>query len=155
FHQLFVEVLRTAAQMGLVQFGLLGLDGTKILANASKHKAMSYERMNQEVQRLQKEIEQLSQRAEQVDVEEDARYGEGRMADRPAELTRREERLARIQAAKQALEKEAAAVRAEQLRQQAETLEEKAADETVEPKQRKTAATLASKRRAAADALDQ
>jgi transposase len=154
FHQLFVEVLRTAAQMGLVQFGLLGLDGTKVLAAASKHKAMSYERMNQEIARLQKEIEQLSARAEHVDVEEDARYGDGTMADLPAELARREERLARIRAAKEALEAEAKAARAEQLRQQAADLEAKAADEAVEPKQRKTAATLAKNRRAAADELD-
>jgi transposase len=154
FHQLFVEVLRTAAQMGLVQFGLLGLDGTKVLANASKHKAMSYERMNQDIARLQQEIAQLSARAEQVDVEEDARYGDGTMADLPAELKRREDRLARIRAAQEALEAEAVAARAEQLRQQAASLEAKAADEAVEPKQRKSAATLAAKRRKAADALD-
>lgn len=154
FHQLFVEVLRTAAQMGLVKFGLLGLDGTKVLAAASKHKAMSYDRMNQEIARLQQEIAQLSARAEQVDAEEDARYGDGTMADLPAELQRREERLARIRAAKEALEAEAAAARAEQLRQQAASLEAKAADEAVEAQQRKTAATLAAKRRKAADALD-
>jgi len=154
FQTLFIDVLRTAAKMGLVQFGLLGLDGTKVLANASKHKAMSYERMNEEIARLQKEIAELTARAEQVDTDEDARYGEGSMADLPAELKRREDRLARIKAAKEALEKEAACARAEQLRQQAEALEAKANDEAIEQKQRKSAATLAQKRRAAADALD-
>src|SRR5688572_26182749 len=63
FRDLFVQVLRLAATMGLVSFGVLGLDGVKILANASKHQAMSYDRMKKDVARLTKEIEQLLARA--------------------------------------------------------------------------------------------
>lgn len=147
FEQLFVDILRTAAKMGLVKFGLLGLDGSKVKANASKHKAMSYDRMKQQIERLNKEIAELTQHAEDTDVDEDVRYGDGAMADLPAELKRREERLARITAAKAALEVEAREARAEELRQQAASHEAKAADEALTERQRKTAATLAQKRR--------
>jgi len=92
--ELFVQALRLCRQARLVGLGTLALDGTKLRANASRHKAMSYERMA---------------KAEAVDAEEDERYGPDRRGEElPAELQRREQRLARIREAKQALEAEAA-----------------------------------------------
>lgn len=105
---LFLEVLRLCQNAGLVKFGHIALDGTKIKANASKHKAMSYGRMKQETRRLQKEISQLLRQAEQTDDREDRLYGQDKRGDElPAELARRETRLARIKEAKRALEQEA------------------------------------------------
>jgi transposase len=154
FHALFVQVLRLAATMGLVSFGVLGLDGVTILANASKHQAMSYDRMKKDVERLSKEIDQLLGRAEQVDSEEQARFGDGRVADIPAEIARRKDRKAKIEAAMQALEAEALEARARELREQAERLSEKAADQSVDATDRKRARTLAAKRKAALDELE-
>jgi transposase len=104
----FVEVLRLCQRAGLVKFGHIALDGTKIKANASKHKAMSYGRMKQEITRLEEEITQLLHQAEETDAHEDKKYGKDKRGDElPAELARRETRLARIQQAKRALEQEA------------------------------------------------
>jgi hypothetical protein len=84
------------------------LDGSKVKANASKHKAMSYGRMQEEEKRLKEEVERLLQQAEATDEEEDARYGRDRRGDElPAELARRETRLKRIREAKRALEERA------------------------------------------------
>jgi transposase len=113
---LFVQALRLCRQARLVGLGTLALDGTKLRANASRHKAMSYERMGKAEARLEAEIaaiganvRALLEEAEAVDVEEDARYGPDRRGDElPEELQRREQRLARIREAKQALEAEAA-----------------------------------------------
>ncbi|MEZ4234660.1 MAG: transposase [Myxococcota bacterium] len=97
FRALFVQVLRVAGEMGLVRFGVLGLDGVKILANASKHQAMSYDRMTADVARLDKEIAQLLALAEQTDIDEQARFGDGRPMDLPAELlTAREAMRAKL-----------------------------------------------------------
>jgi hypothetical protein len=86
----------------------VAIDGTKIKANASKHKAMSYERMNQTEQRLRREVEQLLRRAAEADAAEDVQYGKGKRGDElPEELARRESRLAKIREAKAALEQEA------------------------------------------------
>ena len=105
FERLFVEVVRVAREMGVVRFGTLSVDGTKVRANASKRKAMSYGRMLQEEARLKEEIEGLLERAGAVDGEEDERYGEEMRGDElPAELQRREKRLAAIAAAKARLE---------------------------------------------------
>lgn len=105
---LFHQVLRLAQRAGLVKLGYVALDGTKIRANASKHKAMSYGRMTQEEARLAEEVRKLLQRAEEVDAAEDARYGPDRSGDElPEELRRRETRLQRIREAKAALEAEA------------------------------------------------
>ena len=105
FERLFVEVVRVAREMGVVRFGTLSVDGTKVRANASKRKAMSYGRMLQQEARLKEEIEGLLSRAGAVDEEEDARYGEHARGDElPAELERRERRLAAIQEAKERLE---------------------------------------------------
>jgi transposase len=107
FRPLFLEVLRLAGEMGLVKLGNLSTDGTKIGANASRHKAMSYGYMNKEVARLEAEIDQLLEQAEQVDAEQDAALGSRRGDELPEELKRREDRLAKIREAKARLEAEA------------------------------------------------
>jgi len=105
---LFDQVLRLCQQAGLVKLGRVAIDGTKIKANASKHKAMSYARMKQAESALREEIDQMLRRAEAVDREEDRRYGPDKSGDElPAELARRESRLKKIQEAKAALEAEA------------------------------------------------
>ena len=96
FRPLFLEVLRVAGEMGMVKLGNLSTDGTKMGANASRHKAMSYGYMNKEIQRLEAEIEQLLKQAEQLDAEQDAALGSRRGDELPDELKRREERLAKI-----------------------------------------------------------
>ncbi len=114
--ELFVQALRLCRQAGLVGLGTLALDGTKLRANASRHKAMSYERMGRAGAQLEAEIAALGanvaallEEAEAVDAEEDERYGPDRRGDElPAQLQRREQRLARIREAKRALEAEAA-----------------------------------------------
>jgi transposase len=107
FRLLFLEVLRLAGEMGMVKLGNLSTDGTKMKANASRHKAMSYGYMNKEIDRLEAEIEQLLQQAEQTDAEQDAALGSRRGDELPEELKRREDRLAKIQEAKARLEAEA------------------------------------------------
>ena len=105
FERMFVEVVRVAREMGVVRFGTLSVDGTKVRANASKRKAMSYGRMLKEEARLKEEIRRLLARAGAVDAEEDERYGEQMRGDEwPAELERREKRLAAIEQAKARLE---------------------------------------------------
>ena len=106
---LFMQALQLCAKAGLVKLGHVSIDGTKIKANASKHKAMSYGRMNETEQRLKQEIEALLQQAEQTDAAEDVLYGKDKRGDElPEELQRRESRLKKIQQAKAELEKEAA-----------------------------------------------
>jgi hypothetical protein len=108
--QLFVQVLRLCQQAGLVKLGHVALDGTKVKANASKHKAMSYERMGEAEKKLEEEVQALLAAAVRVDAEEDGKYGRGKRGDElPAELARRESRLAKIREAKAALEREAKA----------------------------------------------
>ena len=105
---LFVQVLILCQKAGLVKLGHVSLDGTKVKANASKHKAMSYGRMKKEEERLQAEIRELLNRAQQVDEEEDSQYGRGERGDElPRELAFRESRLKKIREAKEALEAEA------------------------------------------------
>jgi transposase len=113
--ELFVQALRLCKQARLVGLGTLALDGTKLRANASRHKAMSYERMvkketqlEREIAVLRKNVDALLQDAELLDAEEDERFGRDRLGDElPEELQRREGRLERIREAKQALEAEA------------------------------------------------
>ena len=107
FKPLFVEVLRLAGEMGLIKLGNLSTDGTKIGANASRHKAMSYGYMNKDIERLEKEIDQLLKQAEAIDAEQDAALGSRRGDELPDELKRREDRLAKIREAKARLEAEA------------------------------------------------
>jgi len=107
---LFRQVLTRCQRAGLVKLGHIALDGTKLQANASKHKAMSYDRMGKEQTRWQAEVEALLQQAEAVDARDDATYGPDRRGDElPAELARREQRLETIRAAKAVLEHEAQA----------------------------------------------
>jgi transposase len=104
---LFVQVLRLCQEAGLVNLGHVALDGTKLKANASKHKAMSYERMEREEARLAAEVEALLGQAEETDEREDAKYGRDKRGDEiPRELAFRESRLKKIQEAKAALERE-------------------------------------------------
>ena len=105
FKELFVAVVRLARELGLARLGKLSIDGTKVRANASKRKAMSYGRMAKEERRLRGEIEALLAAAGAADVAEDARLGADVRGDElPAELRRREDRLAAIRAAKSRLE---------------------------------------------------
>jgi transposase len=105
---LFQQVLRLAMKAGAIKMGRVALDGSKVKANASKHKAMSYGRMKQEERALKKEVQRLLAQAEAADYEEDARYGKDKSGDElPEELSRRETRLQRIREAKRALEQEA------------------------------------------------
>ena len=101
----YAEVVGVAREMGVVRFGTLSVDGTKVRANASKRKAMSHERMLKEEVRLKEELKALMARAGAVDAEEDERYGEEVRGDElPEELQRREKRLAAIEEAKERLE---------------------------------------------------
>jgi transposase len=110
FDALFVNVVAIAREAGLVQLGALAVDGSKVKANASKHKAMSYGRMRQEETRLRAQIAALTAQAEATDAAEDAALGPDVRGDElPAELQRREERLAKIAAAKARLEARQAA----------------------------------------------
>jgi transposase len=105
---LFVEVLKLCALAGLVKVGTVALDGTKVKANASRHKAMSYERMQEEEERLKGEVARLLDEAEATDAAEDAAHGPDRGGDElPEELARRQSRLARIRQAKAELEERA------------------------------------------------
>jgi transposase len=105
---LFAQVLRLCRRAGLVKLGQVAVDGTKIKANASKHKAMSYRRMQEADAALTAEVAELLRRAELADRDEDGRYGPDQRGDElPAELARRESRLAKIREAKAALEAEA------------------------------------------------
>src|SRR5664279_2083741 len=107
---LFQQVLRMALELGAMKLGRVAIDGSKLKANANKHKAMSYQRMKEQEQRLREEVRRLLQRAEAIDAEEDAEYGPDNLGDElPAELQRREERLRRIREAKRALEERARA----------------------------------------------
>ncbi len=78
---LFTQALQLCAKAGLVKLGHVAIDGTKIKANASKHKAMSYGRMGETEQRLKREVETLLKQAEETDAAEDAKYGEGQRGD--------------------------------------------------------------------------
>lgn len=101
-------MLRLCQKAGLVKLGHIALDGTKVRANASKHKAMSYGRMEKKVAQLEAEVAELLRRAESADAEEDALYGKGKRRDElPEELRHKESRLRKIKDAMRALEREA------------------------------------------------
>jgi transposase len=107
FADLFDQVVRIGRKMGFIKGESVAIDGSKLRANASKRKAMSYGRMKEEEEKLKREIDELLTRAEQVDREEDELYGEDREGDEiPEELKRRETRLKKIQEAKAQLEQE-------------------------------------------------
>lgn len=105
FQSIFVQVVRLAGKVGLVKLGTVALDGSKVKANASRHKAMSYRRMCGEDARLTEEIRQLTERAARLDAQEDAQYGEECTGDElPAEIARRSDRRKKIREAVKRLE---------------------------------------------------
>ena len=107
---LFLQVLVFCQRAGLVKLGHVALDGTKVKANASKHKAMSYKRMKEKEAQLQGEVDELLRRAQEADEEEDRRYGKDKRGDElPEELAFRKGRLEKIREAMAALEAEAQA----------------------------------------------
>jgi len=127
---LFTQALLLCSEAGLVKLGHVSIDGTKIKANASKHKAMSYKRMNETEARLKQEIDALLATAEKTDAEEDAQYGKDRRGDElPAELQRRESRLKKITEAKAALEQESKEKSAQQRAEAEQKLAERAEQE--------------------------
>jgi transposase len=140
---LFVQSLRLAQRLGMVKMGRVALDGTKLQANASRHKAMSHgrlvakeEQVEAEVAELEATVAALLADAEAVDAAEDARYGvDGKDTDLPAELDRREKRLARLQAARAQIEAEAA----DKARRQAEATERRRQDRAGSPDEEKVA----------------
>ena len=107
---LFLQVLAFCQRAGLVKLGHVALDGAKVRANASRHKAMSYKRMKEQAAQLAAEVAELLRRAQEVDDEEDHRYGKDKRGDElPEELAFREGRLEKIREAMAALEAEAQA----------------------------------------------
>src|ERR1039457_6673102 len=105
--ELFEQVLEMALESGAVKLGRVSVDGTKVKANASKHKAMSYGRMQEKQNQLKEEVKQLLQQAEAADEEEDRRHGNKRGDELPDELRRRETRSAKIKMAKKVVEQRA------------------------------------------------
>jgi transposase len=129
---IFLQVLKMAQALGLVKLGHVALDGTKIKANASKHKAMSYARLVESEARLQGEVDALLKAAETADAEEDAQFGKGKRGDEiPDELKRRDSRLKKIREAKTALEeaaREEATVKAREVQEKLAERAEKEAE---------------------------
>jgi transposase len=135
---LFIEVLALCREAGLLKVGRLALDGTKVKANASRHKAMSYDRMTSEELRLQQEIDDLLSQAQAADAAEDEQHGADLRGDElPAELARRETRLQKIREAKAALEEQArqkAVAHAEKLEAEGRKPRKNPADAVPQPK---------------------
>lgn len=130
--QLFTQILQLCNKAGLVKLGHVAIDGTKVQANASKHKAMSYARMEQKEKQLKAEVEKLLAQAAETDAAEDSLYGKGNRGDElTGELARRESRLKKIAEAKAALEQEA--------RERAEAAK-KVAEDKLEERRKKEAA---------------
>lgn len=124
---LFVQALLLCRQVGLVKLGHVSLDGTKVKANASKHKAMSYGRMEKKAEELEGEVKRLLADAQAVDDAEDARYGKDKRGDElPKELRFKQDRLRKIKEAMKSLEadsKAEAGVKREEIRLKEQTLE--------------------------------
>jgi len=153
FVDLFVQVLRLCGRAGLLDLEHVSVDGSKVEANASRHKAMSYERMESEIARLEREIRVFAAEAERVDAKEDVLFGEGKEAHELAEeLRRRDERLKRIAKAKAELEQEARRARELELRERSRKLRERA-DSEAHPIERKRKRTRARKAEEDADRL--
>lgn len=127
--ELFTQVLQLCGKAGLIKLGHVAIDGTKLQANASKHKAMSYGRMEEKEKQLKAEVEKLLAQAAEIDAAEDKLHGKGMRGDElSGELARRESRLKKIAEAKAALEQEA--------RERAEAAK-KAAEEKLEERRKK------------------
>ena len=127
FQALFVQVLQLCMKAGLVQFGAMALDGTKIQANARKHKAMSYARMKEEEKRLLEMVGSLTGKAQTVDKQEDEEFGDRRGDELPDALQTAQGRLGVIRESMAALEQEAKERAQEQRRIQEEKEKERAA----------------------------
>ena len=141
---LFQQLLDECMSAGLVTLGHVAIDGTKMKANASKHKAMSFERMNKDEARLSSEIEAMLKHAEELDAAEDKLYGAGQQpSDLPAELRRREGRREKIRATRAALKAETEKKRAAELAALADGLREQAAAPTTSSKTQATFLTVA------------
>lgn len=140
---LFVQVLAACQSAGLVKLGHVAIDGTKMKANASKHKAKSYDRMIKDSDRLRAEVETWLRRAEAEDAADEAEFGP---YDPQEEVRLREEKLAKMAIALEALKKETAAARARRLRGQAEELRDKAELPTTSSNKKAAFHTLAKKR---------
>jgi transposase len=125
---LFVQVLKLAEQAGLVKLGHVALDGTKIKANASKHKAMSYERMKKREAELAAEVERWLEAAEAADAEEDKLYGDKRGDELPDWVSDKQKRLEKIRQAKAELEAQAKAAAEEEERRRAAAAEKRKAE---------------------------
>ncbi|QRK09924.1 transposase [Archangium violaceum] len=134
FRALFVDTPRVASQSGLEKVGHLSVDGTKMKANASKHKAMSYGRMDEAMEKLDEQVARLLAEAEALDAQEDERHGKGRRGDElPEEMKNPKKRAERLrEAARQvAAEKKVALAvekekRRERIGQAKQELEEQA-----------------------------
>jgi transposase len=137
FEEVFLQVIRLAAELGMVSLGNVSFDGSKFLGNASRPKAMSYGYMKKEEERLKGEIQALLLEAQQTDGSEDATRGASRGDELPEELKRRQERLATIQEAKQRLEERARA-EAEAQRKEWEEEEAERLNEGKKPRAAKT-----------------
>jgi transposase len=134
---LFVQVLKLCQKAGLVRLGHVSIDGTKIKANASKHKAMSYRRMKEEEARLEGEVQELLRKAQAADDEEDRTYGKGKRGDElPEELAFRESRLKKIREARDALEAEARAKAEQEGKKGSGVPEDKAQHNFTDPESR-------------------
>jgi transposase len=125
---LFVQVLKLAEKAGLVKLGHVALDGTKIKANASKHKAMSYDRMKKREVELKAEVERWLEAAAAADAEEDRLYGDKRGDEMPDWVADKQKRLEKIRTAKAELEAEAKAAAEEEARRRAEAEEKRIAE---------------------------
>jgi transposase len=125
---LFVQVLRLAEKAGLVKLGHVALDGTKIKANASKHKAMSYARMKKREAELAAEVDRWLEAAEAADQEEDKLYGAKRGDEMPDWVADKQKRLAKIRQAKAELEAEAKAAAEEEMRRREQAEEQRKAE---------------------------
>ncbi|MCB9610772.1 MAG: IS1182 family transposase [Polyangiaceae bacterium] len=151
---LFVQVLELCQKAGMVRLGRVALDGTRLKANASKHKAMSYEHMAKKKARLKQEVVDLLARAEAADAEEDAAQGdENLLLNVLPEVKRREDYIRKLDAAMAELQAEAKAARAAELEAQAQQHAANAEDSARTASERKLASTLVKKREEAAAAL--
>ena len=152
---LFRQVLEECMSAGLVKLGHVAIDGTKMKANASKHKAMSFERMEKDEARLSSEIEAFFDQADATDAAEDKLYGVGEQQhDLPAELRHREGRRAKIREIRDALKKETAKRRALELQTLADELRAKAEEPTTSTKKQGEFMTNAAKHDQQAAELD-
>lgn len=147
---LFAQVLKACMSAGLVKLDHVAIDGTKMKANASKHKAMSYDRMLKDEERIRKEVEELLAKADAADAADEASAG---AYDPEEEIRRREERLAKMAAARDALRAETKTARAARLRAQAEELRAKAVEPETAPRDQKGFVTIAANRDAEAERL--